>query len=73
MTAYSYIIYELPETTHISWNSQTSVEIASLTKIMTCIMVLRVASYTNEDLEQTILIGSLEANITGTKAGLEKG
>jgi hypothetical protein len=36
-------------------------------------MVLRVASYTNEDLEQTILIGSLEANITGTKAGLEKG
>lgn len=42
MTAYSYIVMELPEQhIHVSWNSQTSLEIASLTKIMTCMVVLR--------------------------------
>jgi D-alanyl-D-alanine carboxypeptidase (penicillin-binding protein 5/6) len=40
---------------------------------MTCIVVLKVASYTNESLGQTVLAGSLETNIIGTTAGLEKG
>jgi|JI6StandDraft_1071083.scaffolds.fasta_scaffold07623_7 hypothetical protein len=33
---------------------------------------LRVASWNSENLKQTVLIGSLETNITGTTAGLEK-
>lgn len=51
MTAYAYIVYELPDIVHVCWNSQNAVEMASLTKIMTCMVALRVASWTSERLE----------------------
>ena len=35
-------------------------------------LVLRVVSWTNESLQQTVLIGSVETNITGTTSRLEK-
>lgn len=71
LTAYSYIVLELPEKLHLSWNSQTSLEIASLTKIMTCLVVLKMAS--KQQFDESVLIGSVETNITGTRAGLIKG
>ena len=48
MTAYSYIIME-GESVHLSWNSKTMVEIASLTKIMTCYCVLGILKQYNLD------------------------
>jgi D-alanyl-D-alanine carboxypeptidase len=41
MTAFAYVVMELPHIFHINWNSQTPMEMASLTKIMTCLVVLR--------------------------------
>lgn len=73
MTAYAYVVMELPQSFHITWNSQTQLEMASLTKIMTCIVVLRLLREFNGDIEQTVEVGSIETSITGTSAELERG
>jgi D-alanyl-D-alanine carboxypeptidase len=62
---------ELPQQAfHITWNSQTQLEVASLTKIMTCMVVLRMLSESKGDLQETVEIGSVETNISGTTAEL---
>lgn len=71
VSAQSYIVMELPSKLHVSWNSQSSLEIASLTKIMTCLVVLRLAD--PHALKDYVTVGAVETNITGTKAGLLKG
>lgn len=70
MTAYSYVILEPPHTLHVSWNSQTALEVASLTKIMTCVVVLRLIDETGSSLDQTVEVGSFETNLSGTTAEL---
>lgn len=70
LTAYAYLVMELPQTYHITWNSQTQLEVASLTKIMTCLVVLRLLQESEGDIEQTVEVGSFETSINGTTAEL---
>jgi D-alanyl-D-alanine carboxypeptidase len=49
-------------------------EVASLTKIMTCIVVIEVAERFGRNLdEEKVEIGKFETNITGTSAMLKIG
>jgi serine-type D-Ala-D-Ala carboxypeptidase (penicillin-binding protein 5/6) len=57
-----------------SANSRTVTEIASLTKIMTCIMTLEVSRRFHVDIShEDITIGAFEQNIGGTSANIRKG
>lgn len=57
-----------------SHNSRTSMEIASLTKIMTCIVALEICDdYCIEASSQKIAIGKFESNIIGTSARIYEG
>ena len=73
LTAYSYIVMETNSQVHISWNSKTMVEIASLTKIMTCVCLLRIIDDYHLDFDQQVEIGIVETSIIGTSAKLRKG
>ena len=58
----------------VSLNSRTAVEMASLTKIMTCIVALDIAKKYNLNLnEEIVTIGLFEQNIGGTSANIKKG
>lgn len=57
-----------------SFNSRNAVEIASLTKIMTCIIAIEICQkYKLDSKQQTILIGKFESNIGGTSAQICEG
>lgn len=57
-----------------SLNSRTAVEIASLTKIMTCIVTITIGKRFDLNLEeQFATIGLFEQNIGGTSANIKKG
>ena len=71
MTAYAYIIME-GEQIHVSWNSKTMVEIASLTKIMTCYCVLNILSKYHLDWNEIVQVGIVETAVIGTSAKLKK-
>lgn len=58
---------------HISWNSKTMVEIASLTKIMTCLCILNLIKTYHLNKDDEIEVGMVESSIIGTTARLRKG
>lgn len=76
LTAKSYIIYEIkpnPEENSLvfSFNSKNSQEVASLTKIMTCLVTLELCQKFNVNrLAEEVEIGNMEANLGGTTANL---
>jgi hypothetical protein len=58
----------------VSLNSRTAVEIASLTKIMTCIVALDLSrKYDLLLAQEMVTIGLFEQNIGGTSANVKKG
>lgn len=58
----------------VSLNSRTAVEIASLTKIMTCVIALDLSKRFSLDLKEEIVkIGLFEQHIGGTSANIKKG
>lgn len=57
-----------------SYNSRNAVEVASLTKIMTCILTLQICQkYKLDPKEQKILVGKFQSNIGGTSAQISEG
>lgn len=48
-------------------------EVASLTKIMTCILCLNIVTLNQMDLDMKVLVSSKAANTSGTSAGLKAG
>ena len=77
LTAKSYIIYEVKpkpqeSTIVVSLNSKSGQEVASLTKIMTCMVVIETCQNLGVHLDQEeVVIGKKEANIGGTSACLD--
>ena len=58
----------------VSLNSRTAVEMASLTKIMTCLVTLNLSQQYQVDLTtEMVNIGLFEQNIGGTSACIRKG
>ena len=58
----------------VSLNSRTALEMASLTKIMTCIVAIEIAKKYRVNLNsEEVKIGSFEQNIGGTSANIKKG
>lgn len=58
----------------VSLNSRTAIEIASLTKIMTCITAIDIAkSCCIKVEEEFVVVGAFEENIGGTSANIKKG
>ncbi len=57
-----------------SLNPKQAVEIASLTKIMTCIVALEISNKYNIPMHcELVTIGIFEQNISGTSANIKKG
>lgn len=55
-------------------NSKINLEIASLTKIMTCLLTIELCELHKIDIKtQTVKISYFEVNIEGTKADIEPG
>jgi len=58
----------------VSSNSRTSVEMASLTKIMTCVIAIEIAQKGGINIaREEVAIGGFEQNIGGTSANIKKG
>lgn len=58
----------------MSFNSKLSQEVASLTKIMTCILTIEICRDLDLDKYATeVTIGKMETSIGGTTADLEEG
>jgi D-alanyl-D-alanine carboxypeptidase len=58
----------------VSFNSKLSQEVASLTKIMTCILTIEICRDLDLDKYATeVTIGKMETSIGGTTADLEEG
>lgn len=58
----------------MSFNSKLSQEVASLTKIMTCILTLEICQDLGLDKYATeVMIGRMETSVGGTTADLEEG
>ena len=57
-----------------SFNSKTSYEVASLTKIMTCIITIEICEkYDVYREKEQVVVGKMESSIGGTSAHLRKG
>ena len=79
ITAKSYIILEVKYNSQepvvvTSFNSKTSYEVASLTKIMTCIITIEICEKYDVCREkEQVVVGKMESSIGGTSAQLKKG
>ena len=73
ITANAYIITEMDRNdgfkVHYGFQSKNVVEIASLTKIMTCLVAIEFCEKFSVDMaKESVMIGNFESNIGGTSA-----
>ncbi|CAG9325381.1 unnamed protein product [Blepharisma stoltei] len=74
ITAQSWAIYDPVAKEFLATRCSTQKrEIASITKVMTCILVLEICDENDISLNDLVSIGSNAANIVGTTANLEEG
>lgn len=59
---------------HAAFNTKINLEIASLTKIMTCILALEICEHAKVDIESVnVTIDDFDTKIEGTSAELSPG